>query len=145
MRQTQSNRAAGVYIADNSGRPDPDFPDDVLLEIKLPEVIDVSPWELILPADRRADYGEWVVPSVILNKHAKLRLISKEEWNQLWAHHKEARVEQTAEIHRELVAEGLLEHAKDAHGQLLYRNGQPVWRITPKGRHSVETRPEGLL
>lgn len=129
VRQTRSDRGGGVYIASSPGKPDPAS----LLEIRLPEVIDLARWELVLPMDRRVDFGEWVVPAVILNKHAKLRLIPKTEWEQLWAHHKEARVEQTAEIHRELVAEGLLEHAKDAHGQLLYRNGQPVWRITPKG------------
>jgi hypothetical protein len=123
-----------VYIADGPGRPDPDFPDDVLLEIKLPEVIDGSPWELILPAEQRADYGEWVVPSLILNKHATLRLISNEEWNQIWAKYQAARSEQIAEIRRELVAQGLLEHARDDQGQPLYRKGQAVWRLTPKGR-----------
>ena len=26
-----------------------------------------------------------------------------------------------------------MEHAKDAQGRLIYRNGKPVWRLTEKG------------
>jgi hypothetical protein len=40
----------GVYIADAPGEPDPDYPDDQLLEITLPAEIDCSQWELAAPA-----------------------------------------------------------------------------------------------
>ena len=34
----------GVYVGDAPGEPDPDFPDDQVLEITLPEQIDTSNW-----------------------------------------------------------------------------------------------------
>jgi hypothetical protein len=33
----------------------------------------------------------------------------------------------------ELRAEGFLDQAKDAQGQLVFREGKPVWRLTEKG------------
>jgi hypothetical protein len=146
VRATKSNRAqSGVYIANSPGKPDPEFPDDQLLEIKLPEIIDVSPWELVLPPDRRAHYGEWVVPSSVLNEHAKLRQVPEDEWNQLWAQDKEARVTHAAEVQRQMIALGLLDHVKDAHGRPLYRDGQPVWRMTTKAQAWAQEKPERVV
>jgi hypothetical protein len=42
------------------------------------------------------------------------------------------------EARKQLVVEGLLEHAKDSEGKPMYRNGQPVWRITEKGIAAYE-------
>jgi hypothetical protein len=110
----------GVYIANNPGPPDPAFPDDLLLEISLPEVIDLSSWEL---PESGAERREWIVPSVVLNQHAKLRRRARQEWAQLWA---TLRDKQTADVVQKLVAQGMLETATDSQGRLLYR-------ITPKG------------
>jgi hypothetical protein len=140
IRATKSNRAAGVYIADVAqGRPDTD---DQLLEIKLPEVIDLSGWQLVLPPDCSVAYDEWIVPSSILNAHAKLRLVTKEEWEQLYAKEEKARSDRLVAATEELVARGFLEQAKDAHGRLLYEKGQPVWTVTAKGVAAYEAGEE---
>jgi hypothetical protein len=144
VRIAKSNRSPGVYVVDNPLKPE--YPDKQLLEISLPEVIDISPWKFVPPPDRVVDYGEWVIPSSVLNQNAKLRLVTKTEWEQLWAKHQEARIKiveaQAAQIvaeTQEMVDQGLLEHAKDASGQPLYRDGQPVWRITPKGQELAKS------
>jgi hypothetical protein len=118
--QTKGNCSRGVYIADSPGPLDSKFPDDLLLEIGLPEVIDLSPWQL---PESHTEYREWVVPGVILNQHAKLRLVARKEWEQLWV---ALRSKQTADAVQKLVAQGVLEQA--------YRDGQAVYRMTPKGR-----------
>jgi hypothetical protein len=41
-------------------------------------------------------------------------------------------------VRQELVAAGLLELATDQNGNPLFRNGQPVWKITEKGKRVVE-------
>ena len=50
----------------------------------------------------------------------------------------QALLECMIEARKELVAVGLMEQAKDFQGQLIYRDGEPAWRITEKGRVSPE-------
>jgi hypothetical protein len=56
---------------------------------------------------------------------------------QLSAKYNEAHVERLMQAAKDLVSEGLLEHAGDDQSQPLYRDGEPVWRLTEKGRSSI--------
>jgi len=95
--------------------------DEQLLEISLPAEIDISPFEIFAPGAR---WREWSVPANIINQYGKTRLLPDDERYQ-------------APL-KELVAEGFFEQAKDSQGQLIYRDGKPVWRITEKGIASLK-------
>ena len=120
----------GFYIADAPGKPDPEYLNKQLLEISLPPQIDISKWILVI-LEKPAQWNEWVIPAKILNKDARVRRLSPEEWEQAWAKYKEVQLTQAQE---ELTAEGLLEHARDSAEKLMYRNGQPVWCLSEKAR-----------
>jgi len=109
--------------------------DEQLLEISLPAEIDISPFEIFAPGAR---WREWSVPANIINQYGKTRLLPDDERDQ-------ALLDRIIEMRKELVAEGLLEQAKDSQGQVIYRNGKPVWRITEKGRISGAVRDAGLM
>ena len=66
-----------------------------------------------------------------------MRQLTKEQWNQLSAKCNEAHVERLMQAQKGLVTEEFLEHAKDDQGQPLYRDCEPVWRLTEKGRSSI--------
>jgi hypothetical protein len=129
LKQTESTRS-GVYITDAPGEPDPDYPGDQLLEITLPAEIDCSRWKLVFP-NSPADWQEWLIPARVLNKHARVRQLRKDQWEQAWAKYKDA---QELKVREDLVVLGFLEHAKDSQGQPIYGDGKPVWRLTEKGR-----------
>jgi hypothetical protein len=122
----------GVYIADAPGEPDPDYPDDQLLEITLPAEIDCSQWELAAPENLEvARWRVWLIPARILNQHGRVRQLRKDQWKQLSAKYIDACILKTQE---ELVAVGFLERARDSQGQPIYRDGKAVWRLTEKAR-----------
>jgi hypothetical protein len=136
-RHGKRNRL-GVYVTDSPGEPDPNHPENQILEITLPARIDTSEWRLVIPESPPCCWQEWVIPAEILNKHATLRYLSSEEWERTGAQHRRAHV---GELREELTAAGLLEHAKDSTGQLMYRNGQPVFRVTEK---ALRLKPEDM-
>ncbi len=111
----------GIYLAGTPGAAQ-------LLEITLPVGIDISSFEIFTPG---AEWREWCVPADIINQYRKIRHLSESEFEQAWYH-------SIIETRKELTAEGLLEHAKGEHGQLLYRDGKPVWRLTEKGRAEAD-------
>jgi hypothetical protein len=79
--------AAGVYLTDAPGAPDPDYPLDQLLEITLPPEIDISQFKIKAGAPEEpipARWREWLVPSHLLNEWALIRLLPKEEWGPRW-------------------------------------------------------------
>jgi hypothetical protein len=115
---------SGIYLVDAPAAQ----PGEQLLEISLPAEIDISPFEIFAPG---APWREWCVPVGIINQYGKTRQLSGDERDQ-------AQFERIIEVRNELVAEGLLEQAKDSQGQLIYRNGKPAYRITEKGRASLE-------
>jgi hypothetical protein len=82
----------GVYIMGATGSTDPDYPNDQLLEITLPPEIDLRKWRIIftLPGKNPCSWAEWIVPAKILNKHAKTRLLTKDQWVQTWARYKQS-------------------------------------------------------
>jgi len=88
MKERDTGRL-GVYVADAPGEPDPDFPDDELLEITLPAQIDTSDWRLVVP-EKPCRWQEWLIPARIVNKQAKVRQLTKEQWEQAWAKYKDA-------------------------------------------------------
>jgi hypothetical protein len=98
-----------------------------LLEISLPVEIDISSFEIFAPGAR---WREWCVPAGIINQYGKTRQLPDDERDQA--------LFDIAEALKELVADGLLEQAKDSQGQLIYRDGKPVWRITEKGKASLK-------
>ena len=79
----------GVYVGDAPGEPDPEYPDDHLLEITLPGEIDTSKWRLVLP-EKPCRWQEWLIPATTLNKHARVRKLRKDQWEQAWAKYKDA-------------------------------------------------------
>jgi hypothetical protein len=117
----------GVYLADAPGGPDPDWPDDQLLEIILPQEIDISQFEIFKEGVR---WREWLVPAGFLNECAEIRLLPKAEWDQSWTQWKEQWFDQQFSHMLEL---GLIEVAKDAEGQSIYRDDKPVYRLSDKG------------
>jgi hypothetical protein len=110
----------GIYLVDAPAAK----PGEQLLEISLPAEIDISPFEIFAPGAPRR---EWCVPVGIINQYGKTRQVSDDERDQ-------AQFERIIEVRNELVAEGFFEQAKDSQGQLIYRDGKPVWRITEKGK-----------
>ena len=78
----------GVYVGDAPGGPDPEYPDDHLLEITLPGEIDTSKWRLVLP--EKPCWQEWLIPASTLNKHARVRKLRKDQWEQAWTKYKDA-------------------------------------------------------
>jgi len=78
----------GVYVADAPGEPDPEYPDDNLLEITLPGEIDTSKWRLVLP--EKPCWHEWLIPASTLNKHARVRKLRKDQWENAWTKYKDA-------------------------------------------------------
>jgi hypothetical protein len=113
-----------IYLADTPAAKQ----GEQLLEISLPAEIDISTCEIFAPG---APWREWCVPASIINHYGKTRLLPDDERDQ-------ALFDRIIDVWRELVAEGLLEQAKDFQGQLIYRDGEPAWRITEKGRASPE-------
>jgi hypothetical protein len=111
---------SGIYLADTLAAKQ----GQQLLEISLHAEIDISSFEIFAPGAR---WREWRVPADIINQCGKIRQLPESALEQ-------ARHQSIIETRKELVAEGLLEQAKDSHGQLLYRKGKPVWRLTEKGR-----------
>ena len=108
-----------IYLADTLAAQ----PGEQLLEISLPAEIDISPFEIFAPGAR---WREWCVPANIVNQYGKIRQLPEDE-------RKQALRDRIIELRKELVADGLLEHAKDSQGKPVYRNGKPVWRTTEKG------------
>ena len=127
LRERNTGRL-GVYVADCPGAPDPAFPDQQVLEIMLPEQIDTSDWRLVLPGDP-CSCQEWLMPARILNEHASVRQLKKDEWEQALAKYKGAQRLKTIEALDDLRAAGLLIVARDAQGQPMYRNGKPVYQL----------------
>jgi hypothetical protein len=118
---------SGVYLASSPGEPEPDYPDDELLEITLPAEISISQFERFKEGCR---WREWLLPASLLNECAEIRPVTKAGWQQKWSQWQGLWI---VETRTDLVAKGLLEQAKDAQGQPLYQDGQPVWRLTEKG------------
>jgi hypothetical protein len=124
----RSTGRLGVYVGDSPGAPDPDHPDDQILEIILSEQIDTSDWRLVLP-ENPCSWQEWLIPAHILNQHASVRRLGKDEWEQALAKYKDAQRLKIIEERDTLVAAGLLIVARDAQGQPMYRNGKPVYQL----------------
>jgi len=114
------NGISCIYLADTLAAKQ----GEQLLEISWRAEIDISPFEIFAAGAR---WREWCVPADIINQYGKPRQLPESALEQ-------ARHGSIIETRKELVAEGLLEQAKDSHGQLLYRDGKPVWRLTKKGR-----------
>jgi len=125
----------GVYIADAPGELDSDYPLDQLLEITLPPEIDLRKWRLVFVIpEKPCRWQEWIVPADLLNKQARVRLLTNQEWEGLWANILQPR--RAGELMRafdSLVADGYLEIARDSEGQPIYRNGDPAYIWSEKG------------
>jgi hypothetical protein len=66
-------------------------------------------------------------------KHARVRKLRKDQWEQAWAKCKDAQRLKTMEGLNALVAAGLLIVAGDAQGRHMYRNGELVYKLSEKG------------
>jgi hypothetical protein len=86
--EERKTRRRGVFLASSPGEPDPDYPDDHLLEITLPGEIDTAKWRLVLP--ERPCWQEWLIPATTLNKHARVRKLRKDQWEKAWTKYKDA-------------------------------------------------------
>jgi hypothetical protein len=106
-----------IYLADSRGA----WPHEQVLEISLPAEIDISPFEA-----PQAPWRGWYVPAGIINQYGKTRLLPDDERYQA--------PPDIPEALKRLVGEGWWERAKDSQGQLIYRDGKPVWRITEEGK-----------
>ena len=86
---------SGVYIADTPGEPNPDFPLDQVLEVTFPTGINLDNWRLLVKIPEKSClWHEWLIPAKILNKHARVSLLTKDQWAQTWATDKESRTGQ---------------------------------------------------
>jgi hypothetical protein len=89
----------GVYLSDCPGEPDPDYPDDQLLEITLPPEISISQYEIFVPKEGTR-WREFVVPAHILNESAEIYSVPKTEWDQKLRQWKKQWIDsQTSESH----------------------------------------------
>lgn len=70
----------GVFISDVPCDANQGAKGDQLLEIALPENVDLSYYELV---EEGIGYREWCVPAAILNDSAKIRLLTLEEQDEL--------------------------------------------------------------
>jgi len=71
----------GVYLTDSPGEWDPELPDDQLLEITLPQQIDLSEYKFDL-SEKPCNWQEWFVPCDLLDKRARVRLLTTDEWKE---------------------------------------------------------------
>jgi hypothetical protein len=133
----------GVYITDATGEPDPDYPNDQLLEITLGPEIDLRKWRLVFAKPAKpCSWQEWIVPADLLNTHAQVRLLTSQEWEELWAKYLALRkAEGLMHAFHSLVADGYLETARDAKGQPIYRRGEPAYIWSEKGRKLAASGP----
>jgi hypothetical protein len=133
----------GVYVGDTPGEPDPEYPDDHLLEITLPGEIDTSKWRLVVP-EKPCRWQEWLIPASTLNKHARVRELRKDQWEQAWAKYKDAHQKKGKEaadkVWDDLVAAGLIIGARDSEGRPMYRNGELVYNDKRERRTPREAR-----
>jgi hypothetical protein len=74
----------GVYLADSPGAPDPEYPDDQLLEITLPPEISISQFEAFKHCKGDTRWREWVLPAELLNECAEVRVVPNTEWSTRW-------------------------------------------------------------
>jgi len=120
----------GVYITDAPGERDPAYPRDQLLEITLPPEIDLRKWRLVFVIpEKPCRWLEWIVPSDRLNTNARVRLLTSQEWEELWVKYiAPRRAHELMRAFDSLVRDGYLEAARDAQGQPIYRRGQPIYR-----------------
>jgi hypothetical protein len=122
----------GVYITDAPGEWDLDYPNDQLLQITLPPEIDLRKWRLVFVIpEKPCRWSEWVLPSDFLNTHARVRLLTTDEWKEVWA---KKRIDELMRAFDHLVASGYLEIARDARGEAIRRRGEPAYRWSEKGR-----------
>lgn len=75
---------SGVYLADSPGEPDPDYPDDQLLEITLPTDISILQFEVGRECKGNTRWREWVLPTSLLKECAEVHLVPKAEWGERW-------------------------------------------------------------
>ncbi len=133
----------GVYLTDAPGEPDPDYPDDQLLEVILPSEVDISQFEIKAEGVR---WREWIVPGDLLNQSAEIRLLPKEEWSPRW---KEWLLEQKLNRldrgFKCLIERGYLEVVRDAAGQPRYRGGQPVYQLSAEAAKLDEQALRNLI
>jgi len=126
----------GVYIADAPGEWDQEFPDDQLLEITLPPEIDLRQWRVVyvIPG-KPCRWNEWIVPADLLNKHAKLRLLTNLEWKELWSKYSAyKRAKELMRVFDHFVANGYLEIARDPKGEPVFRRGEQAYVWSEKSR-----------
>jgi hypothetical protein len=147
----------GVYVGDAPREPDPDYPDDQLLEITLPAEIDCSQWRLVVPEDLgAASWWAWLIPVHILNQYGRIRPLRKDQWEFLWAKYNEAGKRQLKrlmnpdyldkvldEMLQAKVADGSLTIVRDAQGRPILRDGKIIYRPTEKARNpGLSTDPD---
>jgi hypothetical protein len=98
----------GVYMMDSPTKPDPDYPNNELLEIVFQAQVNLSRWRLLIP-EKPAQWNEWVIPARVLNKHARVRLLALPEWELAWDQY---RLNQIVELGRILLQQGSLNTPK---------------------------------
>ncbi|SDS68091.1 hypothetical protein [Actinopolymorpha singaporensis] len=76
----------GGYVSDRPVAMDEGAIGDQLLEVRLPDTLDLAEYELdpdeLWPWDGR----EWCVPASVLNRYASARLLDGEEADDVWLH-----------------------------------------------------------
>jgi hypothetical protein len=90
-------------------------------------------WRLVLRGDPWG-WQEWLIPARILNEHASVRQLKKDEWEQALAKYKDAQRLKTIEALDDLRAAGLLIAERDSQGRPMYRNGKLVYKLSEKGQ-----------
>jgi hypothetical protein len=70
----------GVFLADRPVDENFGAHSEVLLEVGIPVNIDLSPYEIV---DETGDCREWCIPASVINEHAEVRQVEKDEADDL--------------------------------------------------------------
>ena len=132
---------SGVYLANSPGEPDPEYPDDQLLEITLPPEISISQFEVFKKCKENTPWREWVLPAGLLNECGEVHLVPKVEWGERWRQW----VERSAEPIIIKLCGAILSvfpHSISRKGRrvLFYRTGRELGRVQPPPGSGCESR-----
>jgi hypothetical protein len=89
-------------------------------------------------------WQEWLIPASTLNKHARVRKLRKDQWEQAWVKYKDARQLKAKQAANRgwdaIVAAGVIIVERDSQRRPMYRNGELVYKLSEKGKRSREGR-----
>jgi len=129
---TYSTIGWGVYLTNLPGKPDPDYPDDQLLEIILPPEVSIAQFECkdVPPEKGGIRRREWIVPASLLNKWAEIRFLPREVWKKKWERWVQRKEDEAVQDLKLMIAAGFVIPARDSKGRVICRDGEIAYTFT---------------